>query len=375
MKKSPIPAIVWTLVICAAAFLIAFRMPWLVRGAPRDLAASLYTEWKTFLPKDGLPHRWVLSVRVAGDQVWCGTEDGCAVLDTKTGRITSYGVKDGLPFPAVLMIDFDRYGNVWLATAGGAARFDGKKFTSFKRESSGLVNNVVYGVCCLDDDVFFATTDGIGRYNQKTGEWKKYRLDNAPLEEVWCYGISQGDGRVWTAAWGGGLVEYDPRTDRWQAYHDPDGVFDIDLIRNDGVISQMTIGTSHDGDLTWVGTYFGLSVYDERRWRDWDEDHGLPTNFLNAVRARGKTGWACTDKGLCSVDLDASRTVTYQRKDTAIGAMGIITIRDFDGAVLGRYPARGAIPDNFVWQADFQGDDIWIATSNGLGRGRKGGAR
>ncbi|MHC4225369.1 MAG: ABC transporter substrate-binding protein, partial [Planctomycetota bacterium] len=191
-------------------------------------------------------------------------------------------------------------------------------------------------------------------------------------DEVWIYGCEAAPDRVNFAVWGGGLVEYIPKWDHWQAYHDPDGSFELDLIRNDGVISQMTTAVSQDNGHVWVGSYFGSCVYDDRDWLEFNEDDsGLSSNFINFMKARRFEGWHCTDKGVSVLDLKKQRWVNYRRLEGPV-AQTSIEITDLDGKRRKRFLAETALPYDFVWGVDFQGDDVWLATSRGLARGTYG---
>jgi len=71
---------------------------------------------------------------------WIGTSKR-GVYKYNGQSFTAYNTNDGLPDNYVNDITEDPFGNIWLATDGGAARFDGNKFTSF-RASEGLSNQV-----------------------------------------------------------------------------------------------------------------------------------------------------------------------------------------------------------------------------------------
>jgi ligand-binding sensor domain-containing protein len=349
-------------------------------------APYVWTEWINYGVADGLPHHWVYAVKVAGSNVWVGTRNGAAVLDQATGKWRTFGqesapgANDGLAFRVVVAIDVDEDGDVWFGTFRGLTRFDGQSFTSFRMPEgqlptapnpTGLLNNVVYGVTHLGDDIWVATTDGTSQYNKKSGTWKSWYLNNAPMEEVWSYGISASPDRIWLAAWGSGLLEYKADRGEWQAYHDPDGSFNVDLIRNDGLLSQMSVGTSFANGKVWVASYFGVTRYDGKEFRDWDEDHGLPSNFLNSVKALGDTAWVSSDKGLAGfVD---GKWYRYARvQDGPSEAYGTLTIADGEGRNGKVFKTKTAIPHNFVWMSDFESDgSIWVATSDGLGHGTR----
>jgi len=47
----------------------------------------VYTEWKHFTVKDGLPNDHVFAIKPDGAKVWIGTEDGLVCIDKRTGKI------------------------------------------------------------------------------------------------------------------------------------------------------------------------------------------------------------------------------------------------------------------------------------------------
>ena len=66
----------------------------------------VYTKWKHFTMKDGLPNDHIFAVKVDGPRVWVGTEDGLALIDKPTGKVVkTWKEEDGLPWRAVTAIE------------------------------------------------------------------------------------------------------------------------------------------------------------------------------------------------------------------------------------------------------------------------------
>ncbi|MEJ2081983.1 MAG: hypothetical protein P8Y94_07365 [Acidobacteriota bacterium] len=109
----------------------------------------------------------------------------------------------------------------------------------------------------------------------------------------------------------------------------------------------------------------GMARYDGRQWWSYyKEDSGLPSNFINFIRAQGRLAWICTDSGLAVSNGRA--WVTYQGAGTKGGQILFI-----DGKqIQRRLPAESLYPHNFVLGMDFQGRDVWVATEGGVGHGR-----
>jgi ABC-type branched-subunit amino acid transport system substrate-binding protein len=336
-------------------------------GGALDLP-YVYTEWKQYTVADGLPNDHIFAVKVDGPYVWVGTEGGLARLDKRTGKIASWTEEDGLPWRVVSAIDVDpKTGEVWLGMfGGGLARFSGGRFDHFHQLNSGLVNDVVYGVCVENDNIWAATTAGASRYNTISGEWTIYTERNAPMEEIWNYGCTVGDGKVYLGVWGSGVLEFDIATERWKDYLDPDGEMEIDLYRDDGIVHVITTGVSHVDSTLWVTTYFGASRYDGRHWRGYfKQDSGVPSDFHNAVKGRSADeAWFSTDKGLgVLTDFESDTWVTYTT-DHETGTGKAVIQRGKE--ILDTVTMPPNVPHNYVLWSELDGDDWWVGTSKGL---------
>jgi ligand-binding sensor domain-containing protein len=323
--------------------------------------------WENFTMANGLPDDHVFTVCVDGNRVWAGTENGLARYEN--GKWTVYGKKDGLAHRAVLFISPDkRTGDVWIATMGGLSRFSAGRFDNFTQLNSGLPNDVVYGVSVLGDDVWVATAAGGGRYNTRTGQWNLFNERNTPMYEIWTYAVNAGKEKTYYAVWGGGVLEYDMKTERWKDYNDPDGETELVLYKDQGLIHEITTSVSYveKDRILWVATYFGASRYDGRNWKNFmEKDSGLPTNFLNQVKAvDGQRAWFSTDKGLAYYDGE-NWAVYRPALDTRKPEM---LVRDAAGKVT-RLDVETAPAHHYILGVDFEGDNIWVATAKGLSHG------
>ena len=228
------------------------------RSRPAPKLPYVYTSWKQFTVADGLPNDHIFAVKVDGPRVWVGTEDGLALIDKATAKVTrTWQEKDGLPFKVVTAIDVDqKTGDVWLGLfGGGLARLSGGRFDHWHQLNSGLVNDVVYGVAVENDNVWAATTAGASRLNTVTGEWTVFTEKNAPMEEIWNYAANyDGKDKVYLAVWGSGVLEYNIKTERWKEYLDPDGEMEIDLYRDDGINHVIVTGASPVEGVVWIST-------------------------------------------------------------------------------------------------------------------------
>ena len=112
---------------------------------PDDRLPYVYTNWKHFTVKDGLPNDHIFAIEVDGPYVWVGTEDGLARIDKRTGKIRSWKEEDSLPWRVVSALEVNKKtGELWIGFFGsGIARFSGGRFDHFHQLNSGLVNDVV----------------------------------------------------------------------------------------------------------------------------------------------------------------------------------------------------------------------------------------
>ncbi len=332
----------------------------------------IYRDWKHFTVKDGLPNDHIFAVDVSGSKVWVGTENGLACLDKETGVIESWTEKDGLPWRVVSALDYnEKTGELWLGLfGGGLARFSAGRFDHWHQLNSGLVNDVVYGVAVEKDNIWTATTAGASRYNTITGEWSIYTEKNAPMEEIWNYGVSYADGKVYFGIWGSGVLEFDTKTESWKDYLDPDGEMEIDLYRDDGVVHVITTGVSYIDKILWVSSYFGMCRYDGRHWRGYYEhETGLPSDFGNAVKGRSAyEAWFATDKGVgVLTDFPSDTWVTYTMDPETHGGKAVVSRGT---KVLETVELKRSLPHNYALWVAFDGADAWVGTSKGLALAR-----
>jgi ligand-binding sensor domain-containing protein len=188
------------------------------------------------------------------------------------------------------------------------------------------------------------------------------------MYEIWTYNVSVGTTKVYYAVWGGGVLEYDVKTGHWKDYNDPDGETEMVVQKDQGLIHEITTSVSYveKDKILWVATYFGASRYDGRNWKNFlEKDSGLPSNFLNQVKAvDGTRAWFSTDKGLAYYD-GTNWAVYRPALDSHKPEM---LVRDAARTVR-KIPVQSAPAHNYILGVDFQGDDIWVATAKGLSHG------
>jgi len=321
--------------------------------------------WENFTTTNGLPNNHVYCVLVDGRRVWAGTDNGLGVYED--GKWKIYRPADGMAHQAVLSLALDKNtGDVWAGTMGGLNRISAGRIDTFTQLNSGLSNDIVYGVGVYGDYVWTATAAGASRYNLRTGQWSLFNERNTPMFEIWVYAVSPAEDKVYYAVWGGGVLEYDVKTEHWKDYNDPDGETELVLFKDQGLIHEITTSVSYVNKILWVSTYFGASRYDGRNWHNFlNKDSGLPSNFTSQVKGvDGDRAWFSTDKGLAYFD-GTNWAVYRPAMDTHKPEM---LVRDANGHVT-PIAVTTAPAHNYILGVDFQGDDIWVATAEGLSHG------
>ena len=341
--------------------------PWTEPAEPRR-AALFYDRFETLTVDDGLPSNKVTTVLADGGDLWVGTDNGLALR--RDGVWSVWSKDDGLGHRYVTSLALDPVtGDLWAGTLAGLSRLSGGAIHTYTQLDSGLMNDIVYQVAADGDLVWAATAAGTSVFDPRTGSWVLYDHENSIMHEPWCYSIALGPARTWVGIWGGGVAELDRSTGRWRQYRDPDKEMEVDLLRDDGPIHEVTSFVAWDAGLLWQATYFGLSRYDGRRWRTFRKsDTGLPGDFINHVAARGRKAFLGTDEGFGA--LDGETAVAY--KATGDGGCDVTVHRD--GELIDSYHLPTGPGDNYVLWTQPNEDEVWIATASGLSRGIARGA-
>jgi ABC-type branched-subunit amino acid transport system substrate-binding protein len=334
------------------------------------LELAPYAGWTHYGVDEGLPSNRVLAIKIDGNRVWAGTDEGLALFEN--GRWIGFGTADGLPHKVILSLDVSsRTGDLWIGTAGGLARLSAGRFDVFTQMNSGLPNDFVNGVKAdpHEDFVWAATAVGAGRLNLSSGEWTIFTHENTPMHEPWTYSITIEGDLVFVGAWGAGVLEYSKSRKRWREYRDPDGQFEVDLFSDDGPVNDVTSGVALARGILWQAAYSGLARYDGREWLSFTvDDSGLASDFVNFVRARDRFAWLATDNGLSLTDGDSWQT--YRRLENGRGE-----VRYYDrGVQVGREVTTTAPSHNYILGVDVSGETIWLATHGGVSRGFRSGS-
>lgn len=289
-------------------------------------------EFTCYTEENGLVNNRIQSISVTElDELWLGTEEGASFFED--GMFTNYSVDEGLANNIIQATQYDREGNIWLGTLGGGiSLFLGNHFKNYTVEE-GLPNNVVTSI----------TEDPSGNH--------------------------------WVATLGGGIVRISPSGTT---------TFNSD----DGLVDDKVYAVELGGDQLFIGTRWGLSIYDDGQFFNFDENE-LPYRKIRALHQSQQTDswWLGTyGEGILEYDGHQFKHLT---EDDGLANNIVMSIAETDDGSLwfatyggvsrlqhGRftnYTIQDGLPNNGVLDILIdKAGNLWFATFSGIAQFNNG---
>ena len=184
-------------------------------------------------------------------------------------KIDAWQTEQGLPLNTVQALLQTRDGYLWVGTAGGLARFDGVRFTTFEASAvPEVANQPVFGL--LEDaqqNLWIGHNKGAAIY--RDGQFREaISSEVADGRRVWAF-AQAGDGAIW-AATENGLVRWDKgATKRYQ--------------QADGLPTNRLRSLAFDrAGVLWIGTTGGgLVSFAHGRFQVFKPDNGFAHLFCS----------------------------------------------------------------------------------------------
>ena len=271
---------------------------------------------------DSFPKTQIHDIEVDKNRnLWFGTANHGLIKVSDSKIIKQIKREDGLRSNEIFALDFDIYGNVWMATQNALSKYDGREVKNFTTENGLPLNNIRDLVTDDRGYVWLASQSGITRFD---GLEAKTYGENAGLtpqrsttigfniakggpddiivlsiynygfsvlknERFTNYGVNEGlpdprissvdidsEGNIWLGSDGSGVIKFDGLT--FKQYKREDGV------------ANPEIWNIHidDYDRVWIGTYGGgVGFYDGETWNTLDKRDGIVDNDISSLTSFG----------------------------------------------------------------------------------------
>ena len=268
--------------------------------------------------------------------LYVGTRGGGLNIIKPDKPTAVLNTSSGLSNNAVLALNKDKYGNIWIGVDGEGIDMleEGSgKILHFPRDfttDNSIKFSSVYSIC-IDafNDLWLGTSGyGVIHLNVNKISSGKYRLDE--YDEIHHLGnsgqtslrsnvvysiVEEKPNTLWFGTRGGGVYRYNSLTKKIEE-HIQSNAADRNSLCNDDVLS-MRVGKNEE---LWVGTSGGLNLIDlhTRPYRvtRYTEYEGLPNNTIHGILEDVKGNlWLSTNHGLVIYDRVTNIFKTYDTND------------------------------------------------------------
>jgi ligand-binding sensor domain-containing protein/two-component sensor histidine kinase len=241
----------------------------------RDGISIFDGERFTTLSDDVFPFRIVRKIYedIENNEFWIATyNDG--VIQLREEGFVQHHIGNGFLHNTVMDIKEDGNGNLWFATYGGAAMFDGHQFNYFTIADGLPSNGVIQVYIDHNEDIWFSTFNGIARHD---GETVEVVSETTGSETISYFTIQDRNSKYWVGT-NRGLFHINPEI----LLHTDDRYEQLRAFRiynqNQGLIAnELNAGASmlaSDGTI-WLGTVEGLSRFFPERIRENNSPPGI----------------------------------------------------------------------------------------------------
>lgn len=256
---------------------------------------------------------------------------------------------------------------IWVGTSAGVHDIDlatNKPRSTFTR-ASGLANEYVFAIGIDKEGYKWFGTNAGGASRYRDGKWKTY-FPMHGLADYWIYSFaSQSDGTLWIGTWAG-ANKVNLRNMKFTTY-----------VKE--LINEWVYGLAVDKqDRVWFGTEGGVSMYDGKKWRQWNHKDGLGGANQDNLAASSNTGLGTRMRHDLSM-LSGGGTLTYNPNyvfaihvapDQSVwaGTWGGGVSR-FDGTHWQNYTTRDGLAGDIVYSIVQEPNGVfWFGTNKGVSR-------
>jgi ligand-binding sensor domain-containing protein/serine phosphatase RsbU (regulator of sigma subunit) len=332
---------------------------------------------KIYDVRDGLAHNWITSFyQDATSNVWIGTWGGGVTKVNSNHELIAISSENGITDNKIRCINGDREGNLLIGTKeNGLLVFKGEQFVSFG-ESEGLINNQVWTVLTdKRNQNWIGTNNGISLMKD-FNIVKNYNEDNGLSFDEVRHIKEDKTGNIWIGTWGGGVMQYNPNSDRF------DMSYRINSFMLQPLITALEVDKSNN---LWVGTTDGLVYYEinNQLANRLSQNNGLAGNDITAIYcdsknklwigARGKGISTIDGVDVKKIDLEVKITPTTIIEDKKgniwIGTEGKGVIVTDGKEIIAQYSSKDGLLSDYISLLNIDNDgNVWIGTNKGLNK-------
>ncbi|MBU5226726.1 histidine kinase [Clostridium senegalense] len=284
----------------------------------------------------------------SNERIWVATENGLNIIDKKSKKIDKFfneiNNSNSLSSDFITSICEDINGNIWIGTNNGLNKFEVKD-NKFIRYDNDLVNGTYITKVYKDNEKIYIGTkeDGLFELNIETNKMSKYNYEdlNGNISSI----FKDASGNLWIGS-DNGLINI--KDNNFITYKN--SYYDSQSLVSNNVLSI----TQDKSGLIWVGTYGGISIFNPNKLFTHYKRIPMIDQTLSSDQVSGIYE---DDEGLIWLGTKNDGLNVLDRYNNSIKVFKKEDIK--------------SISDNQIWQITGKGNDIWIATSNGLNKFNK----
>lgn len=210
---------------------------------------------------------------------------------------------------------------MWFATTQGVSRYDGTRWRTYTTADGLASNNCTCVMAARDGSIWVGTFDaGVTRITGDVLETFD-TTNHLTHNNVWSI-TEDRDGRVWIATQGGGANWYAPETRTWGTVRADFGGLPSDIV--------LAVLQDHNGAM-WFGTLDAGAYTAPRQY--YNVGNWLPSNRVRKiVEDRDHGLWFITDNGVARRDASGNWR-TFTEADGLLGRSVNTALADRDGRV------------------------------------------
>lgn len=252
--------------------------------------------------------------------IWIGTKEGLNKIEIKNNKIEKYSYKQ-----EIHTIKEDSHGYIWASTLGGGVvriNIETNEEVFYTRENKSIESNYVRAI--TQDkygDIWLATEKGLAKYKYEEDSFTTYTnksYDQNSLVNDFVYTVIEDkSGLIWAGTYSGVSV-FDPNT---KIEHYKNNPFD-----KNSLSENMVHGIYEDDDgHVWVGTKSsGLNIIDRdngdiKQITEGQNEFNLSSNEIKVITGKGNKVWVGTKNGVNEINKDDMTVKTYTEEDNLAG--------------------------------------------------------